>query len=387
MAPALRVSVLGWLGLMIAACFPALADPAFARPAPSRWTASTGDAFEQGVIDFLNEVRANPRPAPNAPDDTFWTFYADAGARFDMGASWVTPYAAVDYTDVRLPSLTESGLLNDAAQAHADYLGANGLQTHVGLDGLTPGGRIRALGFNSAMIAEELAFSARSPSDVIVKLLIDSGVPGAPHRRDLLNPVFTFVGVGCASHPHYGNVCVIELSSAPLGGVTTQAQGDAPAQAASPSAGAGDRFPRTSGLRQRGAFSGARTDSILPPGIAAPNGDSPSACNPAVVGTYSLPLGEFLGFLLTDPTGGIPIPDLVLAGIAYRPTLPFEPEPDISWNNWTDFDGAATETGGCGKWIRARLVGGDYGGFELAPAPYTSGADEDEDADDGLPPM
>lgn len=39
---------------------------------------------------------------------------------------------------------------------------------------------------------------------------------GAPHRRDLLNPVFTQVGVGCGPHRGQRFVCVIDFSTAPL---------------------------------------------------------------------------------------------------------------------------------------------------------------------------
>lgn len=43
------------------------------------------------------------------PDVNIVSFYGEAGARFDMGSSWLTPFVAVDYTDIKLKSFTETG--------------------------------------------------------------------------------------------------------------------------------------------------------------------------------------------------------------------------------------------------------------------------------------
>jgi len=43
------------------------------------------------------------------PDVNIMSFYGEAGARFDMGSSWLTPFAAIDYTDIKLKSFTETG--------------------------------------------------------------------------------------------------------------------------------------------------------------------------------------------------------------------------------------------------------------------------------------
>ncbi len=44
------------------------------------------------------------------PDASIWSFYGEAGARFDFGSAWITPFAAVDYTDIKLKSFAETGV-------------------------------------------------------------------------------------------------------------------------------------------------------------------------------------------------------------------------------------------------------------------------------------
>lgn len=353
MAPRLRIAFLRLLAFSAAAVVLAGGASALARPVPA--PDPTGEAYEQGVIDFLNEVRARPLPPLDTQDSGVWDFVTRSGGGAEMGGNWRTPFSDADYTDVHLPSLTESGLLDRAAQAQADYLGASGLQTHTGPAGSTPGVRIRGLGFNSTMTAEELAFGARSPEDVIIRLLKDAGVPGAPHRHDLLNPVFTFVGVGCARHPHFGNVCVIELSTAPFGTSTTADGGLQPDEGR----------------------------AMLEATFNEDPGAPPPGCPLSPVGTYSLPLDQYLGFLLDAP--GAELPDLVLAGTAYRPSETFEAEPDVNWANWGDFDRISPDPVPCHKWIRARLIGGDYGGFSVAP--YTPSEADEGKEDEGKTPM
>jgi len=39
-------------------------------------------------------------------------------------------------------------------------------------------------------------------------------VPDRGHRNDLMDPTLKRAGVGCAPHPTYGTVCVVDLASA-----------------------------------------------------------------------------------------------------------------------------------------------------------------------------
>jgi hypothetical protein len=115
-----------------------------------------------------------------------------------------------------VPVLEFDPRLAGAAIGHAGDIGQSGLTSHVGTDGSTPGGRIRAQGLFVALTAEELSYGQNRARAVVAQLVIDAGVPGAPHRRDLLNPVFRRGGVGCGPHKTLRQVCVITMSGPPV---------------------------------------------------------------------------------------------------------------------------------------------------------------------------
>ena len=49
------------------------------------------------------------------PDINMWSIYAEGGARFDLGGSWITPYVAIDHTSMKLKGFTEVWYFGRAA--------------------------------------------------------------------------------------------------------------------------------------------------------------------------------------------------------------------------------------------------------------------------------
>ena len=47
--------------------------------------------------------------ATGSPDLSVWSFYGEAGGRFDLGNSWITPYIAIDRTSLELSDFAEGG--------------------------------------------------------------------------------------------------------------------------------------------------------------------------------------------------------------------------------------------------------------------------------------
>jgi outer membrane autotransporter protein len=84
--------------------------------------------------------------AKGTPDLDVWSFYGEAGARFDLGTSWVTPYVALDYTSLHLKDFTESGgmgaNLQFDAQTASQTSGLIGLKWAGNLGGITPEAKI-----------------------------------------------------------------------------------------------------------------------------------------------------------------------------------------------------------------------------------------------------
>jgi uncharacterized protein YkwD len=65
---------------------------------------------------------------------------------------------------------------------------------HTGSDGSSPSDRITkfspAMSFGSENIAGK--YPKGTPRDIVIQLLVDSGIPGYGHRYNLLNPQWTY---------------------------------------------------------------------------------------------------------------------------------------------------------------------------------------------------
>ena len=99
--------------------------------------------------------------------------------------------------------------LSLAAQEHSSTQGETDQTGHTGVDGSSPFTRIEKYGtFRTA--GENIAYGSKSGRDIVVDLLIDDGVPGRGHRKNIMNKEFASSGVGYSKkHKVYGSVCVI----------------------------------------------------------------------------------------------------------------------------------------------------------------------------------
>ena len=158
--------------------------------------------LEPDVIAEINYVRAHPQA------------YADRLRDDDPTPATI---AAIRYLESRAPAppLSPSERLAFTAARHAVDEGQHNAFQHTGSDGSSAAERMRRAGVFAGMLAEEMAAGQDTAEDVVRQLIVDEDVPGAGHRRDLLDPFLRLAGVGCAPHPDYGTICVIDLASAP----------------------------------------------------------------------------------------------------------------------------------------------------------------------------
>lgn len=112
-----------------------------------------------------------------------------------------------------LPPLRGSPALDQAAADHADDQARSGAVAHTGGDGSSPSDRMRRYGRWSAT-GEAIAYGPNRAEDVILQLIVDDGVPDRGHRRILFNPVYELIGVACAPHPVWREVCVLDFARA-----------------------------------------------------------------------------------------------------------------------------------------------------------------------------
>ena len=59
--------------------------------------------------------------------------------------------------------------------------------------------------------AENIQYGIKDPAEIVIDLLIDQDVPSLGHRKNLLDPQYTVIGIGFAKHKDYGYLTVMAL--------------------------------------------------------------------------------------------------------------------------------------------------------------------------------
>lgn len=72
--------------------------------------------------------------------------------------------------------------------------------------------RIERYGDWLETIGENIAYGPDQGREVVLQLLIDDNVPGRGHRKNIFDAAFRVAGVGCAAHPQFETVCVIDFA-------------------------------------------------------------------------------------------------------------------------------------------------------------------------------
>ncbi len=121
---------------------------------------------------------------------------------------------AIDFLESAGPlaALRLSAGMSKAAAVHVEDLGPKGKYGHYGTDGSSPSDRLKRYGQPKVGAAENLGFGERDGRRMVLMLLIDDGVPGRGHRKNMFNPKYKVVGVSCGSHATYGYMCVIDFA-------------------------------------------------------------------------------------------------------------------------------------------------------------------------------
>lgn len=168
-------------------------------------------SFEDQVLAEINQARAHP--ARYARD----LLREPAAYRHDDGGAYDDPAAveeAVDFLQRQppLPPLAAHPQLAAAASDHVAVQARRGGVGHGAPGAL--GRRLQSHGVWAGLAAEAISYGQPSPRDVVRQLVVDAGVPGRGHRRDIFGRAFQAAGVACGPHPTYGDMCVIEFAGA-----------------------------------------------------------------------------------------------------------------------------------------------------------------------------
>lgn len=93
------------------------------------------------------------------------------------------------------PALTVNGILMGAAQAHSQEMALRDYVGHNSADATSPWDRIKAAGYNYRLVAENIAWGATSPEQVVDAWFFESP-PNDAHRKNILNCGLHEIGVG-----------------------------------------------------------------------------------------------------------------------------------------------------------------------------------------------
>jgi len=191
---------------------------AWLGPARAAGTVDYG-ALEQGIVREVNLARTNPGAYASWLKEQR-PFYrgnqlrrpGETPIRTKEGLAAVDE--AVRWLEKQRPvgALGVSKGLSLAARDLTAAQGAAGGFGHTGPDGSSPSDRIERHGRWESVIGENIAYGQRTARDVVAAFIVDDGVPGRGHRKNLFNAAFHVMGVDCGPHTTYRVTCAITFA-------------------------------------------------------------------------------------------------------------------------------------------------------------------------------
>jgi len=175
--------------------------------------------LENAVIQEINMARANPKGYATLLEE--WKWYFDGrllkipGERIVLtreGATAVNEAMNVVRSMNPVARLSPSKGMSLGAKDHVKDQGSSASIGHRGRDGSTVWDRVNRYGTWEKSIAENISYGSDKARNIVMGLIIDDGVSGRGHRKNIFNPDFRVIGVACGHHGTYGTVCVITLA-------------------------------------------------------------------------------------------------------------------------------------------------------------------------------
>ena len=175
--------------------------------------------LENAVIQEINMARANPRSYASFLEE--WKWYYDGrllklpGERIILtkeGATAVNEAMSTIRSMNPVARLSPSRGMSLGARDHVRDQGSSGSIGHRGRDGSTVWERVNRYGTWEKSVAENISYGSNKARNIVMELIIDDGVPGRGHRKNIFNPDFRVIGVACGHHGTYGTICVITFA-------------------------------------------------------------------------------------------------------------------------------------------------------------------------------
>lgn len=107
-----------------------------------------------------------------------------------------------------LPMLYPDNELYDIARVHAIKSGKSGKKGHQGFEK-----RFKQASKTFYAYGENCYYGHDNSLLIVLELLIDNGINDLGHRRNMLDPVYNFVGVSIMPHKESGHNCVMDFGA------------------------------------------------------------------------------------------------------------------------------------------------------------------------------
>ncbi len=111
-----------------------------------------------------------------------------------------------------LPPLTVSAGMRSGALTHVLDVGPTGGRGHTGSNGSQPWDRMARFGKYLGSAGENIDYGQRDARGTVVRLIVDDGVRGRGHRKNIFSGDYRVAGAAAGYHAAYGSMCVIDFA-------------------------------------------------------------------------------------------------------------------------------------------------------------------------------
>lgn len=186
------------------------ADPRMTRPST---------AEERLVITELSRVRLHPREYARWLrtqlkyfEGTLWRLPEHVPIRTNEGPSALEELIGFLESIEPIGPLRWNEGLSRSARSLVLEQGPTGQTGHKGPTGSILRDRMLKFGLHESLIGEVLNYGDEKPRWTVMQLLIDDGVPGRGHRKNIFNPDFHVAGAAIGPHAEYGTMTAVDLA-------------------------------------------------------------------------------------------------------------------------------------------------------------------------------
>lgn len=173
--------------------------------------------LEREVFAETNRLRTNPVAYGRVLEDilkrmsggVYYPRNSNVGIKTKEGEKAVKEALAVLSRENKLSNLQWSEELAELARKHVNDTGPKGLVGHDSSKGEGFSDRVSSVidSGKFSFSSENLAYGYSNAEDIVAQLVIDDGVPGRGHRKNMLEKQINYTGVGCGYHRQYGHMC------------------------------------------------------------------------------------------------------------------------------------------------------------------------------------